>query len=92
MQKDKLTQYLRKAHCIMVLTGAGISKGSGIPTFRGKNGWYKKYSPHELATPYAFSNNPKLVWEWYNYRRKLILSTSPNEAHYKIAALEKVNP
>lgn len=77
---------------MMVLTGAGISKDSGIPTFRGKDGWYKNHPPEELATPTAFSKNPTFVWEWYNYRRKIILSASPNEAHYKIAELEKHFP
>ena len=88
----KLKQFLLKARCVMVLTGAGISKDSGIPTFRGKDGWYKNHPPEELATPMAFNKNPVLVWEWYNYRRKIILSASPNEAHYKIAELEKYFP
>lgn len=86
---ELLTEYIKRANCLLVLTGAGISKDSGIPTFRGKDGWYKNHPPEELATPHAFSKNPAFVWEWYNYRRKIILSATPNEAHYKIAELEK---
>ncbi len=73
---------------VVVLTGAGISAESGIPTFRGKDGLWKKYSPHELATPEAFSRNPKLVWEWYDWRRQLIAKAQPNEAHSTLAELE----
>ncbi len=76
----------------MVLTGAGISKDSGIPTFRGKDGWYKNTPPEKLATNEAFYSNPDLVWEWYNMRRKIILNASPNAAHYKIAEMEKKFP
>ncbi len=86
---ERLQKLIKASNCIFVLTGAGISKESGIPTFRGKNGWYKKHPPEELATPYAFAKNPVLVWEWYNLRRKIILSATPNEAHYKIAEIER---
>ena len=86
---QRLSDLINEANCILVLTGAGISKESGIPTFRGKDGWYKQYSPEELATPSAFRKNPRLVWEWYNLRRKIILSAKPNIAHLKIAEIEK---
>ncbi len=86
---DRLNTLIKEAECILVLTGAGISKESGIPTFRGKDGWYKQHSPEELATFSAFHKNPRLVWEWYNLRRKIILSAKPNIAHFKIAEIEK---
>ncbi len=74
---------------IVVLTGAGVSAESGIPTFRGKDGLWNKYDPQELATPEAFQRNPKLVWEWYDWRRQLIAKAEPNEAHRIIAKMEK---
>ncbi len=81
---------LKAAKKVTVLTGAGISKASGILTFRGKNGLWSKYSPSELATYQAFTKNPKLVWQWYNYRRKIIKNANPNPAHYAIAQLEEI--
>ncbi len=89
---ERLNTLIKNAKCLLVLTGAGISRESGIPTFRGKEGWYKNYPPEKLATPAAFYENPKLVWEWYNLRRKIIIAASPNVAHYKIAELEKHKP
>ncbi len=81
---------LKKVKKVTVLTGAGISKASGIPTFRGKDGLWSKYSPTELATYQAFTKNPKLVWQWYNYRKKIIKQAKPNPAHLAIAELEKL--
>ena len=81
---------IKNAKKLVVLTGAGISKASGIPTFRGKDGLWSKYSPSELATYEAFSKNPKLVWQWYNYRRKIIKEAEPNAAHYALVELEKM--
>lgn len=72
-----------------VLTGAGISHESGIPTFRGNDGLWKKYKPEELATPEAFRKNPVLVWEWYEMRRQIIKNASPNPAHYTLAEMEE---
>lgn len=86
----KTKEAIKKAKSITVLTGAGISKASGIPTFRGKDGLWNRYSPEELATMGAFLKNPKLVWQWYNYRRKLIKDTKPNKAHYALVELEKI--
>ncbi|RLJ70763.1 NAD-dependent deacetylase [Hydrogenivirga caldilitoris] len=75
---------------IRVLTGAGISAESGIPTFRGKDGLWNKYDPAELATPEAFEQNPKLVWEWYDWRRQLIAKAQPNEGHRIVAKMEEL--
>ena len=73
---------------IAVLTGAGISAESGIATFRGEDGLWKKFKPEELATVDAFSSNPKLVWEWYMYRRQIVNEVSPNPGHYALVELE----
>jgi len=77
---------------IGVLTGAGISAESGIPTFRGKDGLWKRFKPEELATPEAFFKNPNLVWEWYDYRRRLIAEAQPNEGHKILARMEREFP
>jgi NAD-dependent deacetylase len=82
---DKLSQ----AEKIVFVTGAGISQESGIPTFRGKDGLWRKYDAMQLATIDAFYENPKLVWEWYDERRKNILAAKPNAGHTTIANLEK---
>ncbi|MFX0050888.1 MAG: NAD-dependent deacylase [Candidatus Hermodarchaeota archaeon] len=74
---------------ITVITGAGFSKASGIPTFRGKNGLWKTYAASELATPSAFNRDPQLVWEWYRWRIGIVLNASPNAAHYALANYEK---
>ena len=74
---------------IVFVTGAGISQESGIPTFRGKDGLWKNYDVMKLATIDAFYEDPKLVWEWYNERRRNIFSSSPNQGHISIAELEK---
>ncbi len=79
---------LRGSKNVVVLTGAGISAESGIPTFRGKDGWWKRYRAEELATPEAFRRDPKLVWEWYNYRREIIHSKKPNRAHIILSKWE----
>lgn len=71
-----------------VLTGAGVSAESGIPTFRGEEGLWKKYRPEELATPQAFQRNPELVWEWYEYRRSMAETIEPNEGHLALARAE----
>ncbi|MEN3045925.1 MAG: NAD-dependent deacylase [Candidatus Hydrothermales bacterium] len=84
----KLREFILNAKSLMVLTGAGISKDSGVPTFRGEDGLWRNYDATKLATPYAFRENPKLVWEWYNWRRSIILKAAPNYAHFAIKKLE----
>ena len=91
LPKD-LMKTFREVKSVAVLTGAGVSAESGVPTFRGQDGLWKKYSPQELATPQAFAKDPKLVWEWYDWRRRLIAPLKPNAAHRFIAALEKRYP
>jgi NAD-dependent deacetylase len=75
-----------------VLTGAGISAESGVPTFRGKDGLWRQYRAEDLATPEAFRRNPTLVWEWYDWRRELIANCQPNQAHLILAEMEKALP
>ncbi len=75
---------------IVALTGAGISAESGIPTFRGPDGLWRKFKPEELATPEAFQRNPRLVWEWYRWRLEKVLAARPNPGHYALAELEKL--
>jgi len=74
---------------IVVVTGAGISQESGIPTFRGKDGLWRNHDAMKLATIDAFYDNPKLVWMWYNERRTNIFAAKPNSGHKAIAELEK---
>jgi NAD-dependent deacetylase len=83
-------QALRASQHLVVLTGAGISKESGIPTFRDAlDGLWAQYDPQQLATPRAFRRNPRLVWDWYSHRRDLLAQAQPNPAHYAIADLER---
>lgn len=72
---------------VLVLSGAGVSAESGIPTFRGKNGYWRNLDPAKLATPEAFARDPKLVWEWYRERRQRIRNAQPNAAHEAVAKL-----
>src|SRR5207302_853704 len=72
---------------ILVITGAGVSAESGIPTFRGKDGHWRNLDPAKLATPEAFANDPKLVWDWYRERRRRIRTAQPNPAHQAIVKL-----
>ncbi|MBO9309383.1 MAG: NAD-dependent deacylase [Chloroflexi bacterium] len=84
---------LRRAKRLVVLTGAGMSKESGIPTFRDAlEGLWAQFDPEELATPQAFQRNPRLVWEWYEMRRRRVLEVQPHAGHYALAALEKRLP
>ena len=78
---EQARAWIADATSLAVLTGAGISAESGIPTFRGAGGLWKDFKPEELATPGAFGNDPRLVWEWYNWRRELIAKAAPNAAH-----------
>src|SRR4029079_15371041 len=86
---DSLHQVARKlnqATRITVMTGAGVSAASGVPTFRGPGGLWRSFRPEELATPKAFRRDPRLVWEWYAWRRGLIAGCGPHAAHEVIAA------
>uniref|UniRef100_A0A8C5JKL3 NAD-dependent protein deacylase sirtuin-5, mitochondrial n=1 Tax=Junco hyemalis TaxID=40217 RepID=A0A8C5JKL3_JUNHY len=78
-----------KAKHIAIITGAGVSAESGVPTFRGAGGFWRKWQAQELATPGAFARNPSRVWEFYHYRREVMLSKHPNPAHVAIAECEK---
>jgi len=86
---DTVAQKLKDSKKIVFVTGAGISQESGIPTFRGKDGYWRKYDPMKLASIDAFYDDPKLVWEWYEDRRKNILSVKPNEGHFAISQMEE---
>jgi len=86
---DNVSQKLRDSKKLVFVTGAGISQESGIPTFRGKDGHWRKHDPMKLASIDAFFDDPKLVWEWYEDRRKNILSARPNEGHLAISKMEK---
>ena len=85
----KLLDRLKSAYAVVALTGAGISAVSGVPTFRGENGLWKKFRPEELANFQSFSRNPELVWEWYQWRRNIINNVKPNLGHYALVDLEK---
>jgi NAD-dependent deacetylase len=80
---------LNTARSVTVLTGAGISADSGVPTFRGADGLWRNFRAEDLATPEAFERDPRLVWEWYNWRRELIATKKPNPAHETVAAMER---
>lgn len=89
---DEAVEKLRGSECLVVITGAGVSAESGVPTFRGKDGLWKDHRPEQLATPQAFEKDPELVWDWYHWRRNLVREVSPNPAHYAIAQLERRVP
>ncbi len=84
---------LRKARHVCVLTGAGISAESGIPTFRDAlTGLWEKFNPEDLATPEAFERDPKFVWDWYEFRRELIRKVEPNPGHHALVELARLVP
>jgi NAD-dependent deacetylase len=85
-------EWLTQANSVAVLTGAGISAESGVPTFRGAGGLWKDYKPEDLATPEAFARDPRLVWEWYDSRRQAIAKAQPNAAHRALVEIEKRKP
>jgi len=82
-------QVLAQASFVAVLTGAGISAESGIPTFRGPGGLWRSYRPEDLATPQAFARDPWLVWEWYAWRQGLVAAAEPNAGHRALVDLER---
>jgi NAD-dependent protein deacetylase/lipoamidase len=83
---------LASAQSVAVLTGAGISAESGIPTFRGAGGLWNNYRAEDLATPEAFARDSRLVWEWYNWRRAVIARAKPNAAHQALVKLQVAKP
>lgn len=92
MSRDDLAfaaSIISEARHLIALTGAGISKESNVPTFRGKDGLWRKHNVMDLATPSAFARNPQLVWEWYSWRQDLIAKCTPNPAHYTLVKWEK---
>ena len=87
---EEVLARLRAAERVLVLTGAGISAESGVPTFRdAQTGLWAKYRAEELATPEAFAANPRLVWDWYAWRRELVAQAEPNAGHRALVALEE---
>lgn len=88
-----LIHLLREADHVAVLTGAGISAESGVPTFRdAQTGLWARYDPLELATPQAFERDPALVWNWYTWRRELVQAVSPNAGHYALVEMARHVP
>ena len=88
-----LLEALAQARRLIVFTGSGVSAESGVPTFRdAQTGIWSRYKPEELATPQAYRRNPRLVWEWYAWRRELVQKAYPNPAHYALAQIERQVP
>jgi len=86
---QSLAGAIARARSVAVLTGAGVSAESGVPTFRdAQTGLWAQFDPQKLATPDAFRRNPKLVWDWYAWRRKLVAKADPNAGHRALAVLE----
>ena len=88
MSDDAVVARVRGAARVLVITGAGISAESGIPTFRDPNGWWKQYRPEDLATPEAFARDPHTVWSWYDARRQGVARAEPNAGHRALARAE----
>ena len=85
---NPLVEQLRIAHCVVALTGAGVSQESGLRTFRdAQDGLWKQYKPEELASPEAFARDPKLIWDWYAWRREAIKAVRPNGGHYALVEM-----
>ena len=93
MLLDSLLTALREAQHVCVLTGAGISAESGVPTFRdAQSGLWAKYDPLDLATPEAFLRDPELIWRWYRWRRELVAKAEPNPGHLALVKLAQLVP
>ncbi|WP_198017691.1 NAD-dependent deacylase [Syntrophorhabdus aromaticivorans] len=90
MMNNQVTDRLASTKFLLVITGAGISAESGIPTFRGNEGLWKNYRAEDLATPHAFARDPETVWEWYDWRRGIIGRAEPNAGHLAIKELEEL--
>lgn len=89
---QRVRDWLDSAGSVVALTGAGISAESGIPTFRGAGGLWRTHRAEDLATPEAFAHDPRLVWEWYEWRRGLIAAAEPNAGHRALAELARLKP
>lgn len=93
MIQEDLIQQLRNARRVVVLTGAGVSQESGLRTFRDtQTGLWAQYKPNELASPEAFRRDPKLVWDWYAWRREAVKAVRPNPGHYALVEMERRVP
>lgn len=90
IELESLRLQPRHLETVVALTGAGISAESGIPTFRGADGYWSRYKPEDLATPEAFANYPQLVWQWYIARRQTIAQADPNAGHYALVELARL--
>ncbi|CAG7833526.1 unnamed protein product [Allacma fusca] len=86
---ETFRKLVNAAKHVVILTGAGVSAESGVPTFRGAGGYWRQFEAQQLATLQAFRKNPSLVWEFYHYRREVVLTKEPNPAHLAIAEFEK---
>lgn len=89
---SQVAERIKASTRVVVLTGAGISQESGVPTFRGADGLWQNFRAEDLATPEAFQRDPVLVWQWYDWRRSLIKPLAPNPGHYALVELEKRIP
>ncbi len=90
---ESLVATLRDARSVAVLTGSGVSAESGVPTFReAQTGLWARFDPQELATPEAYARDPRLVWEWYTWRRELVDAAAPNPGHEALAEIERHVP
>ncbi|NOS86710.1 MAG: NAD-dependent deacylase [Ignavibacteria bacterium] len=89
---EKLLQRLKDAENVAVLTGAGVSAESGVPTFRDPGGIWEKFRPEQLANFEAFMNDPDFVWSWYQHRREIMREVKPNKGHIALAEMEQVFP
>lgn len=89
---DRAAAALRKAERVCVLTGAGVSAESGVPTFRASDGLWEGHPVEEVATPFGFQKNPQLVWDFYNARRANVRTVSPNPGHFALVRLEERFP
>jgi NAD-dependent deacetylase len=87
---EQLIQRLRTSKRVTALTGAGVSQESGLRTFRDtQTGLWAQYKPEDLASPQAFERDPKLIWDWYAWRRAAVKAVRPNAGHYALAEMAR---